>query len=130
MFRDQKPSLPRKKLEHAEASLLTCGFIAGRKVIEEEIYSVDYLKFDSCGWPLQSDSFRRHAGGRLLEYVETGREKHSWAERSWIFAVPLEAIDNPQAFQTEISDPFWNILSNGPELAFSTNSSACIFANE
>jgi hypothetical protein len=129
LYRDRAPKGSRRKLDHSGRSLLTCGFIAGSDVTEET-YDVQYLQFDSHGWPMESGSFIRHVGGRLLEYVD-GKQKQDWARRSWIFTVPLAAIHSPDAFRLEVSKPFWAILLNeGADLAFAENSSACIFPDD
>lgn len=126
LFRERLPSFECRKLDHAETSLLTCGFVAGKDA-SEETYDVEYFKFDSFGWPIESDSFIRHAGGRLLEYMDKKPDR-PWTERSWLFTAPLESIHNPDAFRTEIADPFWAILRGGtPEKAFAQSKSTCIF---
>ena len=130
LYRDRRPDVPRRKLDHAEAALITCAFIAGQDIREEDTYLVEYLKFDACGWPIRSETFARHAGGRLLEYQEKHEEGRRWAERSWLFTVPFEALPNPRAFRTQISDPFWAIVQHGPEVAFLPDSAACIFPND
>lgn len=129
LYRDRAPKVPRSKLDHSGRSLLTCGFIAGPDVTEAT-YEVQYLQFDSHGWPVESESFVRRAGGRLLEHVE-GKQNQSWAKRSWMFTMPLAAIHSPDAFRLEVSVPFWAILSGGDvNLAFTETSSACIFPDD
>lgn len=130
LYRDRLADVRRRKLDHAEVPLLTCGFIAGPNVAEDETYDVEYLKFDSYGWPLRSAEFIRHADGRLLEYAEDGRKDRPWAQRSWIFTVPLESIHNPRAFRAEVSSPFWATLQDNLDMAFPTNSSACMFPGD
>lgn len=127
LYRQSTPGLPRRKLEHAESSLLTCCFIAGTGVQEEVTYFVRFLKFDAYGWPIESDSYDRHLGGRLLAYKTAQLTEHPWIKRSWIFAVPLEAIRDQQAFRNEISDPFWAILHGDLTNAFPPTSLACVF---
>lgn len=129
LYRDRAPKVPRDKLNHSGRSLITCGFIAGPNVTEDS-YDVQYLQFDSHGWPVEPQSFLRHAGGRLLEYVD-GKQKRNWAKRSWIFTMPLAAIHSPDAFRMEISAPFWTILTrDDANLAFAETSSACIFPDD
>jgi hypothetical protein len=131
LYRDRAPETKtsRSKLDHSGRSLLTCGFIAGSDV-SEGTYGVQYLQFDGLGWPIESDSFIRRAGGRLLEHVD-GKQNQSSAKRSWIFTVPLAAIHSPDAFRLEISEPFWSILTGGDaNLAFAEKSSACIFPED
>lgn len=127
MFRDRKPGVSRPKLAHAEEALLTCAFIGGQKAKDREGYDPEYLMFDVNGWPIEPEPFVVHAGGRLLEYVEGKQGERPWAERSWLFTVPLERIDNPRTFRAQIADPFWHILANGPDEAFNAESCACSF---
>ena len=129
LYRDRASKAPRSKLGHSGRSLLTCGFIAGPDAAESS-YDVQYLQFDGNGWPIESGSFIRHAGGRLLEYVD-GKQNRSWTERSWIFTIPLASIHSPDAFRQEVSAPFWTILTGGEaNLAFTETSSACIFPDD
>ncbi|MGJ4890265.1 hypothetical protein ACQR1Y_18840 [Bradyrhizobium sp. HKCCYLRH3099] len=129
LYRDRAPLVQREKLAHAEMSLLTCCFIAGRQV-SEETYDVDYLKFTSDGWPIYSGSFVRHAGGRLLEHPTEGKSATHWHERSWLFTVPLEAIQLPQDFRSQVSEPFWKVLSGYPEDAFTAGGATCGFPED
>lgn len=129
LYRDRASLMQREKLAHAEISLLTCCFIAGKR-ITEEIYDVDYLKYTSDGWPVYSGDLVRHAGGRLLEHPSETLSSTNWHERSWLFTVPLEAIQTPQDFRSQVSEPFWAVLSGYPEEAFKGDSAACRFPEE
>ncbi|MHC2531782.1 hypothetical protein [Bradyrhizobium diazoefficiens] len=130
LYRERKAAVLKTKLAHAEDALLTCVFVAGQKAKDREEYNPEYLKFDANGWPIESKSYIARAGGRLLEYQNGILQGRPWTERSWIFAIPLEKIETPRAFKTQIAEPFWNILLNGPENAFSADSCACRFPME
>ncbi len=48
----------------------------------------------------------RHAGGRLLEWAKAAQGKN-WAQRGWIFALPLRSFKDPSPSTNSSSNQFY-----------------------
>jgi hypothetical protein len=51
----------------------------------------------------------RHAEGRLLEWAEVAQGK-KWAQRGWIFALPLRSFKDPESVDKQLIQPVLRLL--------------------
>jgi hypothetical protein len=52
----------------------------------------------------------RHADGRLLEWARAAQGKN-WAERGWIFALPLRSFKDPESVEKQLIQPIVRLLA-------------------
>jgi hypothetical protein len=128
LFRETVPATVRAILPHSTESFLTCVYISGSSVTDKT-YDPEALQFSTDGWPIYTEMFVAHEKGRLIQYLESSEEdKPDWAQRAWLFAIPLPAISNRAQFQKELVGPFWNIITNkSVGTIFPEDSAACRF---
>jgi hypothetical protein len=51
----------------------------------------------------------RHADGRLLEWAKAAQGKN-WAQRGWIFALPLRSFKDPESVDKQLIQPVLRLL--------------------
>jgi hypothetical protein len=59
--------------------------------------------------PWDACSNNRHAGGKLLEWADVAEGK-SWAQRGWIFAIPLRSFKDPESVDKHLIKPILGLL--------------------
>jgi hypothetical protein len=83
--------------EHASEALIVIGYSPLRDepwLNHLMVVTQDGRLRDPEAWEACRNN--RHADGRLLEYAEVAQGKN-WAQRAWIFALPLRSFKDPES---------------------------------
>jgi hypothetical protein len=97
---------------HASEALIVVGYSPLKdRPWENELLAVtaNGRLRDDGAW--EACKTNRHAGGRLLQYTEAGLvDGATWAQRPWIFAIPLRSLENPDSVDKHIIQPIISLL--------------------
>ena len=101
--------------KHALDALLIIGFWPlkeGSWTNAELCVTADGRLQDSEAW--EQCRKHRHADGRLLEWANAG-DGPSWAQRGWIFAVPIRSFSDPKSVDKHLVHPLVGLLTKGKD---------------
>ena len=107
--------------KHASDALLVIGYWPSKDEYwgnEEMVVTAGGRLKDEAAW--KGCKTNRQADGRLLEWAEIAEGKN-WSQRSWIFAVPIRSIRDPDSVGKQIVEPVINLLvkDKDPKVALS-----------
>jgi hypothetical protein len=99
--------------KHASEALAVVGYSS----IKDRPWTNEYLQVTADGRLRHSDAWEacrnnRHAAGKLLQWTEVDlSDGTNWAERPWIFAVPVCSFKNPESVDKHLIHPVISLLA-------------------
>jgi hypothetical protein len=99
--------------QHASEALIVVGY----SPLKDRPWNSELLAVTAKGHLSEKEAWEgcknnRHAGGKLLQYTEAGlADGTNWAQRPWIFAVPLRSLKDPESVDKHIIEPIVSLLA-------------------